>query len=111
MATPVKACPKCHVPYGDGDCQACAVSREFQHRPLPPTRPTLVAKIVRAAASEDEASENLARADRVLEGTAGWKPYEPPADIPLGPHRPPCSCADGGVRDGERCTRCWGWLA
>ena len=51
--------------------------------------------------------ERLKRASGLSEGEE-WKPYAP-GDVPPGPHRPPCSCTEGGkVADG-RCEPCWGW--
>jgi hypothetical protein len=47
--------------------------------------------------------------ERLRAAGGPWTPYKPPANLPLGPHCPPCCCADGGVWQDGRCTRCWGW--
>ena len=69
----------------------------------------LVREIRENASSKEEERQAFARLRTQLDGFHSWRPYVP-TDIPLGPHRPPCCCANGGgsAIDG-RCSWCWGW--
>ncbi len=68
--------------------------------------------IKEAARSKDEEREMFARYRAHLDDFRRWRPYATPKDVPPGPYRPPCSCADGGepTDDDVRCGRCWGRL-
>jgi hypothetical protein len=55
---------------GETLCCAKGVSRCFTHHPLPPTRPGLVAKVVKTADTEAEALGRIARVDAFLGGVA-----------------------------------------
>jgi hypothetical protein len=70
----------------------------------------LIRDIQDAASTKERERAMFARLRRHLDDIDRWPGlYVPPDDIPLGPHRPPCSCATPAetLPDGK-CSRCYG---